>query len=70
MRMLLDIHEYEELEREGRLPAPAKYVPTKCAGCGNTENLTGQEDTDVYDGVCIWHCPCGARTNRWTGELL
>ena len=23
-----------------------------------------------YDGVSEWHCECGARINRWTGEPL
>ncbi len=45
-----------------------------CAVCGNTKDLMGLEydygHPNRYDGVSEWHCPCGARTGRWTGRVL
>ena len=32
-------------------------------------NYTGFEH-DGYDGVSEWHCVCGAKFDRFTGELL
>lgn len=55
-------------------PLTAKYTRPKCAACGNQEDLTGQEypydDPLHYDGVSVWHCPCGARTGRWSNRIL
>lgn len=52
----------------------AKYTRPKCAACGNQEGLMGQEypydDPMHYDGVSEWHCPCGARTGRWSNRIL
>lgn len=53
---------------DDNLDAPA------CAACGNTEGLTYQEypygDRCHYDGTSEYHCPCGARTGRWSGKVL
>lgn len=70
MRMLLAMYEFEEMEREGRLPEQEPELPSACAKCGNTEDLVGQEIPEIYDGVSYWHCLCGAVTDRWTGELI
>ncbi len=52
----------------------AKYTRPRCAACGNQEGLTGQEysyDSPMhYDGVSEYHCPCGARTGRWSNRIL